>query len=152
MKHQLLIITGSKHDLPRLSEVINVLKTLKISYDVRVVSCHRNLRQLTKLLNNLQPLDYEIILAVARSVANLPAVIAGYLKSKIIPVIGVGLSDKKFNGIDSLLSINTIPKGVPLLNTGLDEIGLYNACLAIAMLLSQKNVLLKKRLIKYLKK
>jgi phosphoribosylcarboxyaminoimidazole (NCAIR) mutase len=64
----------------------------------------------------------------------MPAIVAGYLKDSKTVVIGVGLNDKGMNGIDSLLSINTIPKGVPMANTGLGNVGMHNAGMLVAKL------------------
>lgn len=148
MPRKVLIITGSKNDRPRLDQALALFDKLGIPYSLNVFSCHRNLRELTNFLKRVRPQEFGAAMGVARSAANLPAVMAGYLKNKFIPVVGVGLSDKKLNGIDSLLSVNTIPKGTPLLNTGIDKIGLYNAALAIAVILSEDDKRLKDRLSK----
>jgi len=151
---KLLIIVGSKNDVPHLSEAIKILRILKIKPIVSVVSCHRNLPELVKVLDQdkLVKENIKVIIAVARSVSNLPAIIAGYLKKTSISVIGVGLSDKNLNGIDSLLSVNTIPKGVALLNTGINEVGIYNAVIASAKIISMLDKGVAKRLEIYINK
>ncbi len=148
------IIVGSKSDLVYLSEAVKIFKILKIKYSISVISCHRNLRDLINALDRkkLVKENVKIIIALARSVANLPAIIAGYLNGSTISVIGVGISDKNLNAKDSLLSVNTIPRGVALLNTGINEIGVYNAVLASAKILSMLDNDLEKRLELYINK
>ncbi len=144
----ILIIVGSKNDIPYLSEAVKVLNSLEIKFIVSVVSCHRNLPELVRILDldKLKKENIKVIIAVARSVSNLPAIVAGYLNKSSISVIGVGLSDKNLNGIDSLLSVNTVPKGVALLNTGINEIGIYNAIISSAKILSAADASIAKGL------
>ncbi len=84
--------------------------------------------------------------------ANLPAIVAGYLKESAVPVIGVGLSGGRMGGADSLLSIATIPRKVPLLNAGIDEVGLYNAALVSLNILAMKDKNLAKKISKFYQK
>lgn len=141
------IIIGSKNDKQYLNEIEEIFNSLDVPYMIQVNSCHRNLRGLIKLLNSIRSgkKKTDVIIALANSAANLPAVIAGYLKISAIPVIGVGLSGKRIGGADSLLSIATIPRNVPLLNTGIDEVGMYNAALACLNLLAMRDKNLAKR-------
>jgi len=128
--NQLLIIMASQTDFKQLSELKNLLNENSIKYKVEAISCHRDLKRLPKFLEKVKSQNYKVIIAVANSVSNLPAMVAGYLKDSLTTVIGVGLDNKGLNGIDSLLAVNTIPKGVPILNTGIGGVGLYNAGLA----------------------
>lgn len=123
---KLLVVTGSKSDFPFLLPLETLLKESSVEYSVETISCHRNLKELPKFLEE-KASNYQVIIAVANAVSNLPAVIAGYLKDSKTIIIGVGLADKGLGGIDSLLAVNTIPKGVPLVNTGIGEVGLHNA-------------------------
>lgn len=148
------IIIGSKNDEKHLDELKKIFKMFCINYRIHVFSCHRNLKELTIFLDKIRSGDEkaEVIIAVANSVANLPAIIAGYLKKSAIPVIGVGLSGQRINGIDSLLSIATIPRRVPLLNTGIDEVGIYNATLACLNLLAINDKSLVKKIVRFYNK
>jgi len=147
------IIIGSKNDRRYLKEAEEIFKSLGVTYKVHVYSCHRNLKKLVDFLDTIRSgvNKTEIIVAVANSVANLPAVIAGYLKESGVPVVGVGLSGKRLSGIDSLLSVATIPRRVPLVNAGIDEVGMYNAALACLNFLAMKDKNLAKKLPKFYK-
>lgn len=141
-------IIGSKNDQPHLAVAEDIFNSLGVVYKVHVYSCHRNAKQLLNFLDTVRSgkNKTDLIIAVANSVANLPAIIARYIKDAAIPVIGVGLSGKRLGGADSLLAIATIPKRVPLLNTGIDEVGMYNAALASLNLLAMKDKSLAKKI------
>src|SRR3989344_5711178 len=134
---KLLIVVGSKNDIPLFSESKKILKKEKINFDIKVISCHRNVKNLVDELSNskLEKENVGVILSIAHSVANLPAIIAGYTKENLIQVIGVGFPKTDIDSLSSLLSIISVPKGVPLLNTGIGEIGLHNAILCCIKLL-----------------
>lgn len=134
---KLLIIVGSKNDLPLLSESKQILKKEKINFDVKVISCHRNVKNLVDELtiSKLEKENVGVILALAHSVANLPAIIAGYTKNSPVQVIGVGFPKTDIDSLSSLLSVISIPKGVPLLNAGIGKVGLHNAVLCCIKLL-----------------
>lgn len=145
------IIIGSKNDQQYLREAEEIFKALIVPYKIHVYSCHRNLKELIVFLDTIRSgkNKTDAIIAIANSVANLPAIIAGYLKDTAMPVIGVGLSGKRIGGIDSFLSIATIPRRVPLLNTGIDEVGIYNSALACVNLLAIKDEKLAKKIVKF---
>ena len=134
---KLLIVVGSKSDLPLLIESKSLLKKVKIDFEIKIISSHRNIKDLVKYLapNQLRKNNVAVIIAIAHSVANLPAIIAGYLKDAPVHVIGVGNTKTDIDSIESLLSVVSIPKGVPLLNAGINKIGLYNATLCAIKIL-----------------
>jgi len=138
LKDKLLIITASASDFPLLSELKGLLRESEIKFKTATISCHRDLDKLPAFIEDVKRKNYEVVIAVANSVSNLPAIIGGGLKNTGIMVIGVGLGNKGLNGIDSLLSVNTIPKGVPMANTGIGEVGLYNAGLIAIKLINGK--------------
>lgn len=91
---RLLIVVGSKNDIPHLKAVKVILAKAKVPFSVEIISAHRNVK---KLVSGLAPTRLArrkigCVLAVAHSVANLPAVVAGYLKDAPMPVVGVGLA------------------------------------------------------------
>lgn len=145
------IIIGSKNDQQYLNEAEKIFKDLSVSYKIHVYSCHRSLKELTDFLDTIrsEKNKTDVVIAIANSVTNLPAVVAGYLKESAIPVIGVGLSGKRMDGIDSLLSVATIPRRVPLMNTGIDDVGIYNAILACLNILAIKDRRLAKKISKF---
>jgi 5-(carboxyamino)imidazole ribonucleotide mutase len=132
--NNVLILVGSKSDIQNLKDLEQQLAHSKISYDIEVASCHRDLDKLYRLLTEIKDGRYRAIIAIANSVSNMPAIVASYLKDSKTMVVGVGLDDKGMSGIDSLLSINTIPKGVPLVTTGIGRVGLHNAGMFVAKL------------------
>ena len=134
---KVLIIAGSKNDIPELSEIKKLFRKEKVGFDIKIISAHRNIKELVRQLeiNKLQKSKTGVILAVAHSVANLPAIIAGYLKNTDIPVLGVGLTKTSADSLESLFSVISIPKGIPLMNTGINKAGLYNAALCCIKLL-----------------
>ncbi len=136
----LLIVVGSKSDIVFLAEAKRLLRKSDINFEVAVISSHRNVKGLITRLDpmRLRKERVVVILAVAHSVANLPAIIAGYLRDAPIHVIGVGRVEKDADTIESLLSVISIPKGVPLLNAGIGNAGLYNAILAVIKILKAK--------------
>ena len=133
-RHDILVIVGSQSDIPRLEDLIKMFKEAKLGSDIAVASCHRGLDELYALLQDIKGDKYRAVIAVANSVSNMPAIVAGYLKDSKTVVVGVGLDDKGMHGIDSLLSINTIPKGVPLVTTGIGSTGIHNAGLFVCKL------------------
>ena len=134
---KLLIVVGSKNDLPLLTESKKLFKKEKISFDTKIISAHRNIKNLVEELNpqKLEKENIGVILSIAHSVANLPAIIAGYVKESSIQVVGVGFPKTDIDSLSSLLSIISVPKGVPLLNTSIGEVGLHNATLCCIKLL-----------------
>ncbi len=139
---KLLIVIGSKSDLPLLVESKKLLRESKIKFEIKVISSHRNLKDLIEQLNPiyLEKEHIGVVLAIAHSVANLPAIIAGYLKDTRISVIGVGNTKSEVGALESLLSVISIPKGVPMLNSGIGEIGIYNATLSCIKILKGYNL------------
>ena len=131
---------GSKNDLVYLREVKRLFKKSKISFEIEIISAHRNIKELVFKLSpqKLETRKVGAILAIAHSVSNLPAIIAGYTKDGPIPVIGVGITKTESDTLESLFSVLSIPKGIPLVNTGVNEVGLYNAALFCIKLLKTK--------------
>ena len=108
------IVMGSKSDQSIADKVKNKLDEFKISYEVRVLSAHRNPSELVKYVKSS---DADIFIAIAGLAAHLPGAIAS-ITSK--PVIGVPISSK-LGGLDALLSIVQMPKGVPVACVGIDN-------------------------------
>jgi len=134
---KLLIVVGSKNDISHLSEAIKLFKKSKIDFQTKVISAHRNIETLVKELEpkKLEKNNVKVVFAVAHSVSNLPAIIAGYLKDTNISVVGVGLTKSDSDTIASTLSVLSIPTGIPLANFGVNQTGLHNAALFCIKLL-----------------
>lgn len=120
------IIMGSKSDQPILDKVLEVLKESDVKYETKILSAHRNPEELDSYLTSSTS---EVFIAIAGLSAALPGVIASKVSK---PVIGVPVSSK-LGGLDALLSIVQMPKGVPVATVGIDN-GQNAAHLAIRIL------------------
>jgi phosphoribosylaminoimidazole carboxylase PurE protein len=129
------IILGSESDREFAQSGLDVLKASGIDYEVVVHSAHRDLDGLLKYIHSAK--DVNIIIAVAGMAAVLPGIVASNVE---VPVIGVPREVGPFKGIDALLSMLQVPKGVPLATMGIGESGMINASqFAIRILKMTKN-------------
>ena len=119
------IIVGSESDLETMSHCTDNLKVLGLHYDMVVASAHRNPDAVTEFIKNCEAKGYKIIIAAAGMAAALPGVVASQTK---LPVIGVPMKSDLM-GIDSLLSIVQMPKGVPVACMSVGKHGAVNAAL-----------------------
>ena len=133
------VIMGSKSDFPKVEEGIKVLKEFGVEVVVRALSAHRTPVQLTECLAELED-NTDVIIGAAGKAAHLPGVIAA---QTLIPVIGLPIKSSTMDGLDSLLSIVQMPKGIPAIDGGLNS-----ALLAIQMM-SLKYPQLKEQLKAY---
>jgi len=121
---KILILLGSNSDFPQVEEGLKLLKDLKVDYELKVISAHRDPDKLRNYLKNIDKKGVKVIIACAGLSAALPGVVSSYVD---IPVIGVPLYSRAFKGIDSLLSILQMPKGVPVACTTVGSSGIVNA-------------------------
>ena len=140
------IVVGSKSDLPVVERCTKILEELEIPYDVKVLSAHRTPFETQEFAVNADKY-YDIIIAGAGKAAHLPGVIASYT---LLPVIGLPIKSSTLDGLDSLLSIVQMPKGVPVATVAID--GAENAALLACHILSLKYTYLKKTLADYREK
>jgi 5-(carboxyamino)imidazole ribonucleotide mutase len=119
----ILFITGSESDKKSIEPGIDLIEEKGLSYEFQVFSAHRNLDALLAFLNNHRH-DFKVIIAAAGLSAALPGIIAAKVQ---IPVIGVPLVAGYLGGIDALLSILQLPKGIPVATMGIGEQGVLNA-------------------------
>ena len=120
-----LFIIGSESDRPRIDAGTQLLDEKGLSYDLRVYSAHRNLPELLSFLET-EAGQYRVVLAAAGLSAALPGVVASQVEA---PVIGIPLEAGSLSGIDALLSILQLPKGVPVATMGIGKQGVTNAVL-----------------------
>lgn len=123
------VVMGSKSDYPKLEDGINLLERFGIEVVVRALSAHRTPVELTKFIEEIED-DVDVIIAAAGKAAHLPGVIAA---QTLIPVIGLPIKSSTMDGLDSLLSIVQMPKGIPVATVTID-LGLNAALLAIQMM------------------
>lgn len=112
------IIMGSDSDWPVMEEAAKALDTLSISYSVDVVSAHRMPEEMMEFAKNAAQRGIKVIIAGAGGAAHLPGMVASLTP---LPVIGVPVSLKNLDGLDSLLSIVQMPGGVPVATVGIDN-------------------------------
>src|SRR5512136_3436975 len=127
---KILIILGSDSDLPTMEDGLNFLKTMGVPYALDISSAHRHPEKTVALAQKAREQGIEVIIAVAGMAAHLPGVVASHTT---LPVIGVPTSGGALKGIDALLSIVQMPKGVPVGTVGLDA-GKNAAILACTVL------------------
>lgn len=137
------VVMGSKSDYPKLEEGILILEKYGIEVVTRALSAHRTPKQLTQFLEEIEN-DTDVIIAAAGKAAHLPGVIASHT---LIPVIGLPIKSSTMDGLDSLLSIVQMPKGIPVATVTID-LGL-NAALLALQIMSLKYPKLKEDLKSY---
>ncbi|MEG1482006.1 5-(carboxyamino)imidazole ribonucleotide mutase [Clostridium sp.] len=137
------IFFGSKSDVEVMRGAANALKEFNVEYKAYVLSAHRVPEKLTETLNEVEDTGCEVIIAGAGLAAHLPGVIAS---QTIIPVIGVPVK-AALEGMDSLLSIVQMPKGIPVATVGINNS--YNAGMLAVEMLSIKYPEIKEDLINF---
>lgn len=136
MKSVVGIIMGSRSDWDTLKHAADVLDSLGIDYETRVVSAHRTPGLLYDYATSAEDRGLQIIIAGAGGAAHLPGMVASMT---ILPVLGVPVESKALKGIDSLLSIAQMPKGIPVGTLAIGAPGAANAALFAAAILAGRN-------------
>lgn len=138
MSKKIAIIMGSQSDWPTMKIAADILEKFNVLYEKKIISAHRTPERLYKFARE-SATKYDLIIAGAGGAAHLPGMVASITP---IPVLGVPIISKFNNGLDSLLSIIQMPKGVPVGTLAVGESGAANsALLAISILsLSDKNL------------
>ena len=150
MKKPLIsIIMGSKSDLETMKKASEVLDELKVPYEIKIVSAHRTPDLMFQFAENAKERGIKVIIAGAGGAAHLPGMTAS---KTILPVIGVPVKSSSLNGLDSLLSIVQMPKGVPVATVAIGENGSSNAALLAAQILGLNDLELQERIYKRRKK
>jgi len=131
--HKVAIIMGSQSDYSTMRYSQKVLKVLKINHEIKIVSAHRTPNRMYQFAKTAEKNHISVIIAGAGGSAHLPGMIAALTK---IPVIGVPIESKKLKGLDSLLSIAQMPKGIPVGTVAIGKDGAINAALFAASIIS----------------
>jgi len=137
------IIMGSKSDAAVLALAAAMLQELEIPHEVRVVSAHRTPDWMREYARTAEARGLQVIIAGAGGAAHLPGMVAS---QTLLPVLGVPVPSTLLNGIDSLLSIVQMPKGVPVGTLAIGAPGAANAALLAAQILSLQHPELRERL------
>ena len=124
---------GSKSDYATMKNCEKILKILKVKFETKIVSAHRTPDRMFKFAKSAEENNISVIIAGAGGSAHLPGMIASLTS---IPVIGVPVESRKLKGLDSLLSIAQMPKGIPVGTVTIGEDGAMNAGLYAASIIS----------------
>ena len=140
------IVMGSQSDYPTMKNCEEILKILKIKYETKIISAHRTPDRMFEFAKSAVKNNFVVIIAGAGGSAHLAGMIASM---STLPVIGVPIETKKLKGLDSLLSIVQMPKGVPVGTVAIGENGAFNAGLLAASIISLSEIKIKKNLEKW---
>ena len=134
---------GSQSDFKTMIFCQKILKKLNIKFEIKIISAHRTPDRMYQYAKNAEKNNIDVIIAGAGGSAHLPGMIAALTH---IPVLGVPIESKKLKGLDSLLSIAQMPKGIPVGTLAIGEDGAINAALLAASILSNNNQKIKNKL------
>lgn len=137
------IVMGSDSDLEVLRETIKVLDDIGIPHEVVVASAHRTPDQTRRYATRAEPRGIRVLIAGAGGAAALPGFLASLTS---LPIIGVPINSTPLNGLDALLSIAQMPKGVPVATVAVGKWGAANAGILAAQILALSDVHVRKRL------
>ena len=137
------VIMGSVSDWETMKEACDVLDQLQVAFEKKVVSAHRTPQWLTKYAQDAEGRGLQVIIAGAGGAAHLPGMIASKTN---LPVVGVPVTTKSLNGIDSLYSILQMPRGYPVATMAIGAQGAKNGGLLAAQILALSDSILNKNL------
>ncbi len=143
-KPKIAIVMGSQSDWPTMQEATTVLNDLGLSYDAQVVSAHRTPERLYDFAKQAHQNGYKVLIAGAGGAAHLPGMLAAMTP---LPVVAVPVQSKALSGMDSLLSIAQMPRGVAVATQAIGGSGAFNAGLFAAQILAQADSDLFQRLV-----
>tara|TARA_B110000285_G_C14591512_1_gene366638 strand:- start:14 stop:505 length:492 start_codon:yes stop_codon:yes gene_type:complete len=137
------IIMGSQSDFKTMVFCEKVLKKLNIKFETKIVSAHRTPNRMYKYARDAEKNNIGVIIAGAGGSAHLPGMISALTT---LPVLGVPIESKKLKGLDSLLSIAQMPKGIPVGTLAIGEDGAINSALLAASIIGITDSKVKKKL------
>ncbi|SFF86752.1 5-(carboxyamino)imidazole ribonucleotide mutase [Neptunomonas qingdaonensis] len=143
MQPKVAIIMGSKSDWDTMKLATEILDQLQVPHHVEVVSAHRTPDKLFSFSSAAVDAGYQVIIAGAGGAAHLPGMVASKTR---LPVLGVPVQSKALNGMDSLLSIVQMPKGIAVGTLAIGSAGAFNAGLMAAQILANTDAELAQRL------
>ena len=140
------IVMGSQSDFKTMKLCQKVLKLLNIKFETKIISAHRTPHRMYEYAKKAEKNNIAVIIAGAGGSAHLPGMISALTS---LPVLGVPIESKKLNGLDSLLSIAQMPKGIPVGTLAIGEDGAINSALLAASIISINDNAIKKNLKKW---
>ena len=130
------VVMGSRSDWETMRHATEILQELGVAFEAKVVSAHRTPERLFDYARNAEGRGLEVLIAGAGGAAHLPGMLAALT---ILPVLGVPIESKVLRGVDSLLSIVQMPRGIPVGTLAIGSSGAANAGLLAAAILARKN-------------
>ncbi|MGI2853980.1 5-(carboxyamino)imidazole ribonucleotide mutase [Shewanella algae] len=143
MQALVAVVMGSKSDWPTMEAAAEIMDSLKVLYHVEVVSAHRTPDKLMEFAASAADKGYKVIIGGAGGAAHLPGMIASKTR---LPVLGVPVQSKALSGMDSLLSIVQMPKGIAVGTLAIGTAGAFNAGLLACQMLATQDSQLAERL------
>ena len=137
------IVMGSQSDYETMKLAVKILKTLSVKIEIKIISAHRTPKRMFEYAVLAEKKNIGVIIAGAGGSAHLPGMISALTT---IPVLGVPIESKKLRGLDSLLSIAQMPKGIPVGSLAVGEDGAVNAALLASSIVAINNPAVKKKL------
>ena len=137
------IVMGSQSDYKTMQLSVKILKKMGIEYETKIISAHRTPKRMYKFAITAAKNNIGVIIAGAGGSAHLPGMLSALTS---IPVLGVPIESKKLKGLDSLLSIAQMPKGIPVGTLAIGEDGAINAALLASAIIANYDPMVKKKL------
>ncbi len=134
---------GSQSDYKTMKSATKILKKMGIKFETKIISAHRTPQRMYEYARSAVKNNVGVIIAGAGGSAHLPGMISALTS---IPVLGVPIESKKLKGLDSLLSIVQMPKGIPVGTLAIGEDGAINAALLAASIIGNSDTYVKKKL------
>ena len=142
-KLKVSIVIGSQSDYKVMKLAEKTLKKIGVSFETKIISAHRTPQRMFEYAAKVEQNQIGVIIAGAGGSAHLPGMISALTD---VPVLGVPVESKKLKGLDSLLSIVQMPKGIPVGTLAIGEDGAINAALLAAAIIANQNTSVRKKL------
>ena len=144
MKPKIFIVMGSKSDREFIDEGLKLLEKIAVPVRLEIISAHRHPEKLRKTCMELEKDGFLVVIACAGMAAALPGFVAAYIN---IPVLGVAMKGGMLDGLDAVMSMVSIPRGVAVACTGVAKNGFINACIMALQILALNDKDYAKKLI-----
>ncbi len=145
-KLKVSIVMGSQSDYKTMQLTEKTLRKIGVSFEIKIISAHRTPKRMYEYASKAEKNKVGVIIAGAGGSAHLPGMISALTS---LPVLGVPIESKKLKGLDSLLSIVQMPKGIPVGSLAIGKDGAINAALLASAIIANNNPSIKKNLIKF---
>ena len=142
-KLKVSIVMGSQSDYKTMKFTADILKKMGIKFETKIISAHRTPKRMYDFAQSAEKRNISVIVAGAGGSAHLPGMISAITS---IPVLGIPIESKKLKGLDSLLSIAQMPKGIPVGTLAIGKDGAINAGLLAASIIANNDISVKKKL------